>query len=241
MDFGKGYLTTLKFYFIHNGSFLDFIEDYIRRTVDSFDDEYAVDDDLKIKNPDFYYFLMDDLSERWWQYSRDFPGEFRATFLSQVYSGVDSHLHKICGRFHKTHHPPKTVKEMSGRNEWAQKAKYLKKYGKVDFSVLQREWDFLNAVRMVRNQIVHHHSSISASTKDWLSIRKFVSDYPGLIEFKDNIEEKDDDGVLLYKKYPDHYFKFLIKHPDLNKLVLKNAESFFKKLIPQLSFNKTYF
>jgi hypothetical protein len=238
MDFGKGYLTTLRFYFIHNRSFLDFIEEYIKKTVDSFDDEYTIDEDLKIENPDFYYFLVDDLSEKWWQYSRDFPGEFRATLLSQLYSGMDSHLHKICERFHKIHHPPKTVKEMSGRNEWAQKAKYLKKYAGVDFSTLQTEWDFLNAVRMIRNQIVHHHSSISANTKDWPTVRKFIADNPGLIEFKDDVEEKDEEGSLLYKKYPDHYFEFLINHSDMNKLILKISESFFNKLIPKISFKK---
>jgi len=84
MDFGRGYLTTLKFYFVHYGNFLDFIEAYIKSTIDSFDAENLIDVKLEDENPEYYHFLVDDIYEKWWQYRRDFPGEFRATFLSQV-------------------------------------------------------------------------------------------------------------------------------------------------------------
>ncbi|GEM_PF-6959027 len=235
MDFGKGYLTTLKFYFVHYEQFLNFMEGYIQQTIDSFDKENPIDEKLAIENPDYYYFLVDDISERWWQYSRDFPSEFRTTFLSQLYSGVDAHLNRICSKFHIVHLPPKDVKAMKG-SEWSQKAKYLTKFAAVDFSILKDEWDFLDHVRQIRNLIIHHHSSISSADRDWHSVKKFISHNPDLIIFKDDIEEKDEHGVLLYKSYPNHRFEFLIHSPKLNQLLLKKSQDFFKKLIPQISF-----
>lgn len=235
MDFGKGYLTTLKFYFLHYRSFLEFIEGYIEKTIKSFDDENPVDEELILTNPDYYHFYVDDVAEKWWQYSRDFPSEFRTTFLSQVYSGVDSHLHKICERYHKIHLPHKTVKQFSG-SEWAQKAKYLKKYAAVDFKTLQDEWDFLENIRQIRNHIIHHHSCITYHDKDWHTVKQFIDKNSNLIRFKDNIDEKDEDGKLEYKKYPDHPFEFQIHSPRLNELLMDKSEAFFNKLLPQISF-----
>lgn len=211
------------------------MEDYIQNNIDSFDKENPLDEKLLIENPEYYYFLVDDLSEKWWQYSHDFPSEFRTTFLSQLYSGVDAHLNRICNKFHSVHLPPKELKSMKG-SEWSQKAKYLKKFAAVDFSKLQDEWDFLDNVRQIRNLIIHHHSSVSSGDRDWHTVRKFISSNPDLIIFKDDIEEKDDHGILLHKAYPNHRFEFLIHTSKLNKLLLQKSQDFFTKLIPQIKF-----
>jgi hypothetical protein len=214
MNFSRAYLTSLRFYFLHHNQFLDFMEAHIQQQTESFDSLHPLDGNLKDSDSDYYYFLVDDLSERWWQYSRDFPTEFRSGYLAQLYNGMDTHLFRLYERYHKVHHPPKTFKQMSGRNEWAQKCKYLKKYAKVDFAALQDDWDFLNGIRLIRNQIVHHHSSVNFSSGDWAGVCGFIKTYPKLIQFKDDIAERED-GELICRKYPEHRFEFQIICTDL--------------------------
>jgi len=123
-------------------------------------------------------------------------------------------------------------------SEGSQKAKYLRKYAYVDFSVLQSEWDFLENVRQIRNLIIHHHSSVSPLDKDWHTVRKFIDKNSTLIRFKDDIMETDDSGKLIHEIYPSHRFDFIITSPELNKKLLKTATIFFDQLIPQIDFKK---
>lgn len=237
MNFGKAYSIMLKFYFAHHKHFLDFIEGYIKSNVESFGTANHIDESLAKENPEYYYSLVDEISEKWWQHSRDFPSEFRTTFLAQVFSGIDAHLNIICAKFHRIHLPPKEVKSMNG-SEWSKKGKYLKKFASVDFFTIQKEWDLLEQIRQIRNLVIHHHSSVSANDKDWLSVKTFIKKNSNYIIFKDDIEELDETGKLIYDVYPGRRFDFLIPTSDLNRLLLLTAENFFDKLLPLISFEK---
>ncbi|WP_419788577.1 hypothetical protein [Mucilaginibacter sp. SP1R1] len=119
------------------------------------------------------------------------------------------------------------------------KYNYLEIYAKVDFTDLQKEWDLLDEIRKIRNQIVHHHSGVSSSDKDWAAIREFILANPEMITFKDDVDEIDEEkGVPLHEARLGYKFKFLIISPAFAALAINTAESFFKKLLPQISFNK---
>jgi len=239
MDFVKLYLTTLDFYFRDSRGLGNFIEKYIKETVERFDTDYPIEEDIEESNPDFYHFLVDELSEKWWQFSRDYPSEFRASYIAQVFNGIDTHMAKICMLHHRVYEPEKAWFKINNVNEWKKKYRYLKTYAGVDFTDMQAEWDFLDEIRKIRNQIVHHHSGVSFNDKDWAAIKLFILSNSDIITFKDDGDELEDERIMpLHEVRPHYRFKFLIISPAFAELVIDTAESFFKKLLPQISFKE---
>ena len=128
---------------------------------------------------------------------------------------------------------------MKSGSEWGKKLKYLVKYARVDKTGLQKDWELLDKIRMVRNQIVHHHSKVSPAEKDWKNIRLFVKKNAMMIEFKNDPNAIDkESGKPMYEAHPKHSFRLLVTSPDLAKLLIDTADSFFKKLLPQVSLKK---
>ena len=74
--------------------------------------------------------------------------------------------------------------------------------------------------------------------KDWQSVRKFIKDNPTYLMLNDDINELGDNGKFLYESYPNHRFEFSVPTSEIKLLLLSTAESFFNKLIPQISFKK---
>ena len=74
---------------------------------------------IKVENEEYYYHLTDVMSERWQEISTKYPHNFRASFLVQFYSGIESELRKICDHYHRQKKTAKTAEEMKARSDFA--------------------------------------------------------------------------------------------------------------------------
>ncbi len=171
------------------------------------------------------------MSEKWQEISVSYPHNFRASFLTQVYSGLESELRKICDHYHRKKKTPKTAEEMNARNDIAKYAKFLRSQAHVDFTKLKDDWNYIDLIRKIRNRIIHHQGKINGGHPDWSSIKKLISDNPDMIEFKEDLNELDEDGNLYYSSRPKYGFTFIIISLKLNKQFLEVLERFFTQLL----------
>lgn len=206
------------------------MEEYIERSVDEFYKTCDLEslEKIKIENEDYYYHLTDVMSERWQEITVAYPHNFRASFLTQIYSGIESELRKICEHYHRKEKTSKSADELKAKNDIARYAKFLKTQAGVNFNALKDDWAYIGFIRKIRNLIIHHQCKITGGSPDWQQIKKFILSNPDMIEFKEDLDEKDEDGNFYYNSRPKYGFSFIINSKKLNQQFL---ERFFTQLL----------
>lgn len=233
MKYSQAHFQSIRFHFMDLKAYMKFMEEYIENASKKFDEENDEDELEKLKstNEEYYYHRIDTLSERWHEINRYYPHNFRASILIQICSGIEYELTRICDNYHRRKATPEGLKEMKGKNEFLKIKKFLKMQANVNFSALQKDWEYIDLMRRIRNLIVHHQAGIKSIHGDWNAIKSFILANPNMIEFKDDINEKDEDGVPYHKSRPQYSFPFIINSRLLNDQFFLVTDRFFNQLL----------
>jgi pterin-4a-carbinolamine dehydratase len=163
----------------------------------------------------YFQHLIDSFAERHHEISRQFPHNFRASFLVQVISVIESELKKICNHYGNHKNQKFVVDDLKGSNDLEKCKNYLTSITEIEFKEYSGEWSFINQCKLLRNKIVHHDSVIKRTDKN-------------LITFADN-----NDSIELLNFEELHYenIEFLIVNSKLIDELLISSEKFFRKLL----------
>ncbi|MAO07561.1 MAG: hypothetical protein CL596_02480 [Alteromonas sp.] len=173
----------------------EYSEEYLNHVQDSFIDDIFMFNDVYIKN-------------------------YRNAQIIQLYSFLEDVLKRGCDRFAHYKKTDYKVDDLKGNNDIDKIKKFLKQSAKVDFSLLNPEWKFMDDFRQVRNLIVHHkgliknNDTVNNSDKKFNSIKNFSK------------------GRFMLKNYAssDYKFEIVFDNPSFFKEVIRNIESLLEKI-----------
>ena len=232
LKYNRLHLFNIRFLLEELKGYVDYMESYIEQSIKDFDRKYDVAsvDALKETDTEYYDYLCETLSEKWLQVNKTFPHNFRASFLTQIYSGFESQLVKICKHHHIRKKTAKPYEKYKG-SEIGKASEYLIAMAGIDFADLQDDFDYIDQIRLVRNHIVHNQGKIAGNDRDWPIVYNFVKANKAKVVFNHDPEEPDDDGLPLHIGRPEFKFSFLIIDRQLNDELIVVVDRFFKKLL----------
>jgi len=120
----------------------------------------------------YLHHLIDSFAERHQEISRQFPHNFRASFLVQIISCIESELKKICNHYGNHHEQKFTVDDLKGSDDLEKCKTYLKLFSDIDFNDFNKEWQFIKQCKFLRNKIVHNDSKIKRDNKNLINFAK---------------------------------------------------------------------
>jgi hypothetical protein len=130
------------------------------------------------ENSDAYYLhLIDFYSERHHEIARLFPHNFRASFLTQTISVIESELKKICDHFGNHKRQLFRIDDMKGTDDLEKCKDYLKRIAAVSFDDLNVHWQYIKHCKGLRNKIVHQEGRVKISDH---SLVNFIRSCPSL-------------------------------------------------------------
>jgi len=173
----------------------EYSEEYLDHIQDSFIDNVFMFNDVYIKN-------------------------YRNAQIIQLYSFFEDILKRGCDRFASYKQTDYRVDDLKGNNDIDKVKKFLNQSAKVDFSILNPEWSFIDNFRQVRNLIVHHKGIIKNNDTINNSDRKF-----------NNIKSFSK-GRFTLNEYASskNRFEIVFDNPQFFKEIINNIESLLDKI-----------
>lgn len=108
---------------------------------------------------DYRSSITDEKRTEYQTIKREFATRYRNSLVIQLFSFFEDKLNAYCE--YKALKP----KSSAENRKYDDYKKLIKQSGKVDFSVHQPEWNFMENVKCLRNNIVHQGSTIGKSDK----------------------------------------------------------------------------
>ncbi|WP_272151390.1 hypothetical protein [Tenacibaculum aiptasiae] len=173
------------------------------------------------KKDQYYQHLIDSYSEKHHEITKQFPHSFRASFLVQIISVIESQLREICNQYGNQKKQKFKVDDIKGSNDLEKCKLYLTTITDIDFKIYSREWQFIKQCKLLRNRIVHHNSTIKIKDKNLIDFVKNTKS----IEFL-NYEESFEQEELYYIN-----IEFIIVNNELIDKLLVLSKEFFNKLL----------
>lgn len=145
---------------------------------------------------------------------------FRDSQVIQLYSFLEDLLMKGCSRYASVKKTPYKVTDLNGQNDIDRIKKYLTKSVGIDFGTLTSDWSFLDNLRAVRNQVVHHNGIIKNNDVEKGNDKKF-----------NKIEKFSKDNFTLepYVSSSDR-FQIIFDNPKFITSILKHIESLIQNI-----------
>lgn len=152
------------------------------------------------------------------KFDHDFPNKIRYSTLIQTYSILEFYSRWLCQNIGTLKSTVFQFSDLKGRSDLEKTKLFLKRVYEIDFSKLEPEWGFINKMRKIRNQIVHHNGEF---TKKDDHVYRIITEIEGL----GILLESDDIDLQENRIYEIH-----IKSKELNEAFMNSIESFFQKL-----------
>ncbi len=221
MNWNKLHLFGIDLIYKDLRSYQNLIEGFLSKRKKELEKDYDEADLEKeaekagINKEQYFLHLIDSFAEKHHEISRQFPHNFRASFLVQIISVIESELRKICNHYGNYKNQKFTVDDLKGSNDLEKCKDYLTTITEIDFKQYSAEWGFIKQCKLLRNKIVHHYSVIKRTDKNLITFAKNT----------DSIE------FLNYEKSHYDNIEFLIVNNKLIDELLITSEVFFRKLL----------
>lgn len=147
---------------------------------------------------------------------------FRDSQIIQLYSFLEDHLINGCNMYASIKDTDYDYKitDLNGQNDIDRIKKYLNKTVGINTGDLNPEWTFLDNLRVVRNQVVHHNGIIKNNDTVKHTDKKY------------NKIESFSTGKFSLEPYVSslNRFQIVFDKPEFIQDILKNIESFITKI-----------
>jgi hypothetical protein len=150
----------------------------------------------------------------------NFRKQFRDSQIIQLYSFIEGQLMKGCNRYASLNSTANKVSDLNGYNDIDRIKKYFKETIGISTSAFSEEWSFLDKLRLVRNQIVHHSGIIDNADPEYNKDKKFNK----IKAFSAN------NFTLKLTVTNSNEYEIILDKKDFIPLIIKNTTSLFKKI-----------
>lgn len=166
------------------------------------------------------HFLKESFVDNFFMFETVYKKNFRNAQIIQLYSFVEHVLKEGCDRFADYKETNFCVDDLKGVNDIDKIKTFLKKSVKLDFSLLNPEWKFLDDFRQVRNIVVHHKNIIRNGDVRNNTDKRFNN----IVSFSK--------GHFSIKPYSlsDNWFEIVFDEPQFFIKIIDNIESLLTKI-----------
>lgn len=221
LNFNELHLFGIDIVFTDLNNYQNLIEGFLEQQKGQVEKDFKESDlELESKKADenaneYYLHLIDFYAERHHEISRLFPHNFRASFLTQVISVIESELKRICDHFGYHKKQLFTIDDMRGTDDLEKCKDYLKRIADINFDVVNIEWQYIRNCKALRNKIVHQDGRVKNSDQNLINF----------IRGNSSIEVEESPSI-----YDDHV-TFTIIDKKLIEMLLIAGKDFFIKLL----------
>jgi len=223
LNYNELHLFGVDIIFNDLNNYQNLIEGFLEKQKEQVEKDFNETDlELESKKADensnsYYLHLIDFYSERHHEIAKLFPHNFRASFLTQVISVIESELKKICDHF--GHHKNQLFKidDMRGTDDLEKCKDYLKRIADINFEELSIQWQYIKNCKSLRNKIVHQDGRIKRKDEQLMNFIKGSSS----IEVQESPSINDND------------IEFIITDNKLIEKLLNTAKDFFITLLQE--------
>ena len=200
----------------------DFIENHISKIQKEIDLKY--DEIYKIEDNDEFILALEneELGYKGFRFDHEFPNRIRYSSIIQTYSMLEIYLKWLCEKLKKINDFPIGISDLKGNSDLEKGKLYLTKIYNIDFNKLNPEWNFLNDMRKIRNQIIHNNGDFTTKDNEIIRI----------------INQNEDLGIMWDEIYPtlepNKDYEIKIKSKCLNKAFIENIRKFFDKVVLEI-------
>jgi hypothetical protein len=151
-----------------------------------------------------------------------FPHNFRASFLIQIVTFIETTLTEICEHYELANNTNYSIHDIRGNSDIEKAKIFLTKSCGANFDNLNPEWQFILIAKKLRNSLIHYQGHIKKSEKDWLILNSFngKNDYFKFSPIGENVESP----------------RFILKNKKLTEKLLTVTEIFFNKLLKEIDY-----
>ncbi|WP_431136827.1 hypothetical protein [Psychroserpens mesophilus] len=213
----------------------DLVQDYIRHmetyfeteinSIDQAYDEFlnSLGKEKKVNSEEDYISRnahSESFVDAFFMFETVYKKNFRNSQIIQLYSFVEDALRGGCDRFADYKNTDYYVSDLKGYNDIDKIKTFLKKSVKLDFSLLNPEWRFLDDLRQVRNLVVHHGNIIQNGDTKNNKDKRF-----------NNIKKFSEKKFTLEKsKYSESTYEIIFDNPLFFNEICRNLENLISKI-----------
>lgn len=151
-----------------------------------------------------------------------FPHNFRASFLIQIVTFIETSLTEICEQYEYINKTNYSIHDLRGNSDIEKAKSFLTKSCNANFEKLNPEWQFILIAKKLRNSLIHNQGLIKKTEKDWLILNSFngKNDYFRFTPVGEHVESP----------------RFVLRNKKLTEKLLSVTEKFFDKLLKQINY-----
>ena len=200
-----------------------FIEDFLEKEKNELDKAYTIKlSQLEKNDNDGYSKILEEHFNKREHIIDLFPHNFRASFLIQIVTFIESTLFSICLQYEAVNNTKYSIQDLKGNSDMEKAKMYLSKSCGVTFEKLNPEWQFILVLKKLRNSLIHNQGHVKKNEKDWTILNNFNS----------KNEYYKFGHISEYNEAP----RFILKSKKLTEHSLIITEKFFCKLLNQIDY-----
>ena len=122
---------------------------------------------------EFLEHIRDNHIDEFKKFDDDFRQNLRRSQIIMLYSFLEQKLKVGCNSYARGHQQKYFVNDLKGQNDLDKIKVFIKKSMRIEINELNPEWSFLDNVRKVRNNIVHHNCIVKKQDNSLASCRGY--------------------------------------------------------------------
>lgn len=208
---------ALKEYRNYQKFFEDFLQEEkesLEKTYDKYISEELYDNSNYSEFAELYFKKHEQIAD-------SFPNSFRASFLIQIVSFIETTLIEICEHYELTNSTNYSVHDLKGSSDIEKAKTYLIKTCRANFNSFNPEWQFILLAKKVRNSLIHNQGSIKTGEKDW----KLINDF-----------NKGNGYFSFFPNYETEQKRIILRNKNFSDKLINSTEIFFKKLLQEVNY-----
>lgn len=152
-------------------------------------------------------------------FDNEFPNRTRYYMIIQTQAVLEKQLKSLCDKVRIMHQMPFSMDDLKGNSDMEKGKLYLTRMYGINFRDLEPEWSYVNNMRKLRNQIIHHNGHFTIQDKEILRLIEII---PEVNRMWDNVYEQMEEG---------QEYEILISSKTLIENYANAVKVLFRKLI----------
>lgn len=192
--------------------YITFTEEYLNNKAEEYEKKHL----KSLNNENESWIVSDEYASKMHEIDNEFAQRYRESIIVQLFSFIEGSLVSSC----KMYYSNKDIEDPSD-NHFPEKGglddvkSFLKNNAGIELKLINKELDFFNNLRTLRNRIVHHKTSFFTDDK------KKINQLNSLSKGRFQMRSKDDFMTM--------YFLYFDK-PEFSFEIIENIKSLYMKL-----------